>query len=589
MTSHPDATAFENTRWVLGGVCLVAASLFPFYSVASRDALQQMFALGMLGLASLLFGMSAIASAPLLLLAASIVVMASAPHAYWGGQIAGVAGLLLAGVAAHVGAQSLRKPALLPWLLLGIVIAAFCNAAEGLLQWFGLVPGVSPWVIEPERRGIAFGAFRQPNLFATFICVGAVCALWLVELRRLTETMAWFLLLVLVFAVSASGSRSGAIELLALAGAGCVWHRQQSVAITRLMMGQLVLFALATYALPVAAAWHGFDFVSGVARVANASQDARFLVWRNAVALIWERPWLGWGWLEMGYGHYVTVFQHRFPELLDHAHNLFLQVAVEFGLPAALALISTLLWLIFRGRPWRTRLDRGMTLLAHDLRHHTAGMPDPAHHAPRSRQFAWAILLTIGIHSMLELPLWSAGFLFLAGLAIGFLMPLPTPHSSRGSYPVWAPRIAGLCTVGLIALASVAWMQFASVDRIYKVPFNDRVAQRTALAAASDAWLFRSQVDFVAIGLVKVTQQNAPEIRQKAEKLLHFAAEPHVLVPLLASLRVLNDAGALQFHAERFCRAFPAAYVRWKLEPAKQPMHAAVGALLPPACDQKTP
>ena len=223
MTSKPDATNFENIRWVLGAVCLVAAWLFPFYSVASRDAMQQMFALGMLGLASLLFGMSAIASLPLLLLAAAILVMASAPHVYWGGQIAGVAGLLLAGVAAHVGAQSHRKPALLPWLLLGIVIAAFCNAAEGLLQWFGLVPGLSPWVIEPERRGIAFGAFRQPNLFATFICVGAVSALWLVELRRLTETMAWFLLVVLVFAVAASGSRSGAIELLALAVAGCVW------------------------------------------------------------------------------------------------------------------------------------------------------------------------------------------------------------------------------------------------------------------------------------------------------------------------------------------------------------------------------
>ena len=586
MTSKPDATNFENIRWVLGAVCLVAAWLFPFYSVASRDAMQQMFALGMFSLASLLFGMSAIASLPLLLLAAAILVMASAPHVYWGGQIAGVAGLLLAGVAAHVGAQSHRKPALLPWLLLGIVIAAFCNAAEGLLQWFGLVPGLSPWVIEPERRGIAFGAFRQPNLFATFICVGAVSALWLVELRRLTETMAWFLLVVLVFAVAASGSRSGAIELLALAVAGCVWRRQQSVAITRLMVGQLFLFALATYALPVAAAWHGFDFVSGVARVANAGQDARFLVWRNAAALIREQPWSGWGWLEMGYGHYVTVFQNRFPELLGHAHNLFLQVAVEFGVPAALALMGALIWLVFRGRPCRTRLDRGMTLLAHDLRRDTEGMPDPVHHATPTRQFAWAILLMIGIHSMLELPLWSAGFLFLAGLAIGFLMPLPTPNSRRGGYPVWASRIAGLCAAGLIAIAGVAWIQFAKVNQIYKVPFNDRVAQRAALAAASDAWLFRAQIDFVAIGLVEVTQQNAPEIRQKAEKLLHFAAEPQVIVPLLASLRYLNDAGALQFHAERFCRAFPAAYVRWKQEPVNQAIPAAVGARLPPACDQ---
>ena len=597
MRFNLDTASLDKVRWGLGGFCLVAAWLFPFYSVVSRDVLQQLFALGMFGLAALLLGMSAIARLPLIVLVLSMVAMALSPNAYLGGHIAGLAGLLLAGMAAHVGARAYRQPTGLPWLLIAIVIAAFCNGAEGLLQWFGLVSDLSPWVIEPERRGVAYGAFRQPNLFATFVCVGVVCAMWLVEIRRLTEIMAWFLLVVLVFAVAASGSRSGALGLVALALAGLIWRKQQSAAVTRLMVGQLFVFALATLVLPIAAKGHGFDFVSGAARVASATQDARIVVWRNAVDLILERPWAGWGWLELGYGHYVTVFQHRFGELLGHTHNFFLQIAVEFGMPAAFALLSATIWLLFRGRPWQARLVPSVS--ASDTDHSkdesqgTNVFPDRSYStsisASPSRQFAWSILLLIGIHSMLELPLWYPGFLFLGGLAVGFLMPAPMLVSHHGSYSRWSARLAALCALGLIALAVVAWLQFAKVEQIAKAPFGDRAAQRAAVAAASDAWLFRGHVDFAAMGLVDVTAQNALDVRQRAEKLLHFSAEPQVILPLLASLKLLGDTSAMQFHAERFCRAFPAAYARWRQGAGGEAIEVAPVRLPQQSCDQVKP
>ena len=597
MRSNPGTPSFGNLRWGVGGLCLVAAWLFPFHSAVTRDAPQQFFALGMLGLASMLFGMSAIARFPLIALAAFLVIMGVSPSAYGGAKVVGLAGLLLAGVAAHVGARVYRQPDRLVWLLVAIVIAAFCNAAEGLLQWFGLVADLLQWVVEPERRGIAFGAFRQPNLFATFVCVGMVCTMWLVELRRLTQFMAWFLLVVMVFAVAASGSRSGALELVALALAGLVWRKQQSVAVTRLMVGQLFVFGLATLALPVAAKWHGFDFVSGASRVANATQDARFVIWRNALDLILERPWFGWGWLEFGYGHYVTVFPHRFGEVLGQAHNFYLQVAVEFGLPVALALLSATLWFVFRGRPWQARLETSIADNPRDERQKFQGAPTLTHTAilsagaspSPSRQFAWAILMLIGIHSMLEFPLWYPGFLFLTGLAVGFLMPAPTLASFGSGYSYWSTQVARLCAAGLVALAVVAGLQCAKVEPIAKAPFGDRPAQRAAVAAASDAWLFSGHVDFAAMGLVDVTAQNALDVRQRAEKLLHFSAEPPVIVPLLASLKLLGDTSAMQFHAERFCRAFPVAYARWRQGAGGEEIQVSSARLPQPSCDQVKP
>ena len=78
-------------------------------------------------------------------------------------------------------------------------------------------------------------------------------------------------------------------------------------------------------------------------------------------------------------------------------------------------------------------------------------------------------------------------------------------------------------------------------------------------------------------------------MRQRTEKLLHFSAEPPVIVPLLASLKLLGDTSAIQFHAERFCRAFPAAYARWRQGAGGEAIEVAPVRLPQQSCDQVKP
>ncbi len=547
---------FAHSRSGLGVLCVMSAFLFPFYESASRDALQQMFALAMLPIAAVLFGLSAIPLAATCVLAATVTLMALAPSAYWGGHIASIAALLLLTVACHLGANLQRHSARLQWLLVAISAAAVINAAEGLLQWFGLASNLWPWVIEPEARGRAFGVFRQPNLFATFLSIGVICTIWLVQLRRVSEAMAWFLLLGITYALTASGSRVGVLELGSLAAAGMVWSRQQRAVITRLMVGPLVMAGLATLTLPFAAKWHGFGFSSALNRAANAGQDLRLVLWSNVLDLIRDRPWTGWGWQEIAYGHYVTIFEHRSSEMVGNAHNLPLQIAVEFGVPVALAFFGLLGWGVCVGKPWRI-----------DGAEEREGVVFES-----GRQFAWAMLLSVGIHSMLEFPLWYAGFLFLTGIAAGYLLPLGAIAKYSVNYRVWSPRIASVGAVLLIALSVVAWQQFAKVVLVSKTPFNVRQAKVDALAYATDAWLFRGYLDFVELGLIEVTPENASDVRIRAEKLLHLSAEPAVIRPLLLSLWYLGDTEAWRFHAERFCRAFPSTYQRWAKDNNTHPM-----------------
>ena len=560
-------------KYFLGSLCILFAYIFSSSEGGYSDALQQMLALALLSMASLFFGLSVLSPIVTTVFVGGIFLIMLTPNPYLGRSLTGISGLVLASLACQTGAYLRRKPDVLLWLLFAVAAAAFINAVEGLLQWFGLVGELYRWVPEPEQRGIAYGALRQPNLFATLLCVGSVCTVWLFHRRLLSLFMSWTMVSVLMFAVAASGSRTGLLEVLALAVLALLWRKQYRFAVTGLMAGQSLVLALAMLILPIAARWHGFGFTSGLVRVAKTGQDARLEIWSDTLHMIAQHPWFGWGWREMGYGHYVTLFNHRFDGLLEHSHNLFLQIAVEFGLPVAVLFFGGLLWLIFHAEPWKFGSNPRNSLLEPEL----------------DRQFAWAILLLIvGIHSMLEYPLWYAGFLFLTGVFVGYLLPVIESTMASKKYGIWSKRMGALSAALMVCLASVGWQQYAKVLLIYKTPFTANQQERhnailAAINGASDAWMFREYLDFTRIGLSTVTPENASDVRQRAEELLHFSAEPKVIEPLLESLWYLNDTNAWLFHAGRFCRAFPAEFQRWRQTNANLPL-SHIAEKLPEAC-----
>lgn len=568
VTTTSDSTPLQIARYGLGMLCLITTWAHG-KGIAGQDYVQYITTLFLLSCAVLLFGAQSVLPKFVCAWYVALLIMLGADSTYLAAHIAGLAGLLLAGSAVHMGQHSRYPSTGLPWILTGITIAAVVNALEGLLQWFGLADALWQLMIVPGARGVAFGTFRQPNLFATFLNIGIIATLWLVHLRRLTQAMAWFLVFLQVFAVAASGSRTGSLEIVALALVGLWLARHQRAAITRLMLGAALFLAVAMVVLPVAAQLHGFGFATSVERAAGTGQDTRLLIWHNTLALISQHPWFGWGWREMAYAHYSTLITPKFHDLLNHAHNLPLQLAVEFGVPVALAFCATALWAIYKGQPWKRVITDNY------------GEASPESH----RVFAWLILLDIvGLHSMLEFPLWYAGFLFLAGWATGYLLPPVPARWADSLYNRIAPRAVAAIAIGLIALTAVAWRQYADVIMMGSAPFNDRAAQREALKYGAHAELFRGYVDFSELNLTDVTPDNALAVRKKAEKLLHFSPEPAVIRPLLLSLWYLHDVDALRFHVQRFCQKYPSAFERWSADFADHPMRAATG-LTPTQCN----
>ncbi|HYD74574.1 PglL family O-oligosaccharyltransferase [Ramlibacter sp.] len=551
------AETVRRVRPWAGGFLLAAALLYPFASPPSGVVRFDLFATAMLALAAGCWGPGAMRRASVLFLALACAVLFFHRGPYPGPALLATGAGLLAVLALH-GASGLQKDdRSLAAFLLALLAGAIANALEGLLQYFGLAWHLHPWVVESLERGIAFGVFRQTNLFAVLLVLASVAAAWALARGLLSQAMAWIACGVLQFAIAASASRIAGLAVLAVAAGAVALLRGASHArARRLLTLQPVLYVSAAVIVPWLAALHGFEPRSIQERFAGLGSDSRLVLWGNAIDMALLRPWTGWGWGEFGFAHYEALLPLRFgggEQLLDHAHNLVLHVAVELGLPAAVAVAVGLVWLGLRA--WR-RARR-----------------EPAAAYP-------ALMLGVLVmHSMVELPLWTPTHLFLAALAAGWFVAVP-------SAPQGTARGLSAMAILLACGAVLASRQYAAVAAIYDPQERrSREAQQAVIAAAEGSFLFRGQVDFARMAGMVPDDRNAPEVFALARQLLHFSAEPVVITRLVESAWLLGRHEEAQHHAQRLSRAFPRRYEAWlaQLRAQRPPLAAWLAAQGRPA------
>ena len=453
----------------------------------------------------------------------------------WTGEAVALVGACLliylwAGLAGMAGGRA----ALIDAVAMAWLVAAAASAAMGLIQYFGVAERFAPWV-SLSSAGEAIGNLRQRNQFATLTVIGMAASLWLVP-RRLSPRAALVLMAWLAIGNAATTSRTGLAEIILLALLAFVWpgaRRQRAL----LWLGALCAYALAALALPMLLeAATGIDGNALWQRVAAAdSCSSRRVLWTNVLHLIAQQPWLGWGWGELDYAHFITLYEGpRFCDILDNAHSLPLHLAVELGIPAALLACAALLWAVLCTRPWREC--------------------EPA------RQMAWAVLVVIGVHSLLEYPLWYGPFQMAAGLCLGILWP------RRGAQTdgLLGRATAGALAVSLAAVCAYAAWDYHRVSQIY-LPVESRAAafQDDPLPMIRKSWLFRNQARFAELTITSVSRANAPWVHDTALALLHYSPEPRVIEKLIESETLLCLDQEATGHLQRLRAAFPEAYDAW--------------------------
>ena len=446
-------------------------------------------------------------------------------------------------------------------LVIGAWLAvAALSAVIALAQYFGLSQSASPWISQTQA-GEAFANLRQRNQFATLTSIGLLALLALVAgsgealpQARGRRAPAWAYLAAVLLAVgnAASNSRTGLLQWLLIALLAAWWVLPGRRRLLLFALQALLAYAVAVVTLPWLLEWATGVRSGGLfGRLAEAPGcESRKILWSNVLRLIAEKPWLGWGWGELDYAHFITLYPgalgERFCQILDNAHNLPLHLAVELGLPVALAACAGALWLVWRAQPWRET--------------------DPL------RQAAWGVLAVIGLHSLLEYPLWYGPFQIAVALCAGLLWTTPAAvaasrgnsqrkYQSKRPFTHYLHASAAIITIATLVTAAVSYHH---VSQIYLPPSERSAAYRAdTLNKIQGSWLFRNPARFAELSMTPLTPENAAAMHEMAVGLLHYSPEPRIIEKLIESAVMLGrDDEALQYLA-RYRAAFPLEHARW--------------------------
>ena len=436
--------------------------------------------------------------------------------------------------------------------LYGWVVASAVSATIGLTQYFGWSELGGNHIAEAPA-GVAFANLRQRNLFASLINIGLATFILLFKNEQgkpslnqphliLGRYIHFGALAVLAMALAASNSRTGSLQLLILMFLALYWNRKSWKLNATLWAFASIIYWCAAFELPqLSEMMTGHKSIGLIDRIReDTGCGNRSVLWSNVLHLIAQKPWFGWGWGELDYAHFITLYpSERFCDILDNAHNLPLHLAVELGVPIALVLCGVVGWLVWRAKPWSE--------------------------SHPTRQLAWAVLAVIGLHSMLEYPLWYGPFQLTVVLCVWMLYAIPAKHLEQRH--VWALPFeirVSAASVLLVVCAYAAW-DYWRISQIYIAPEKRAAAYRTdTLAKIQSSWLFQNQVKFAELTITELTPANAERMYELALGLLHFSPEPRVVQKLIASATMLGKDTEAVYYLQRFKAAFPKEYAQWK-------------------------
>jgi O-antigen ligase len=436
------------------------------------------------------------------------------------------------------------------WLTRCAAIAALGSCVFAALQMLGLDETV-PGVVRRAGSSRLTGNVAQSNQFADLLWVAVIGVAWLVAVRRAHWAAGLAVVVVLEFFAVTSGSRTVWLYVgLSAAAAGmAAWRGNGNEVRRRLAIG-LIGIALAQVAISLVMSASGVltavNVTSSEGRGDSAESNAqRLWFWRSGVAIAAEHPLLG-----VGAGRLAGALRERTLTSADaprhgadaHAHNLFVQVAAELGIPAAIALAVGL----------------GGWLLV--------GLRGP----PLSASAVAALVMSgvMLIHANLEHPF---SYLYVLALFGVVAAQVPTPGFALPSglrRPTLPPQILRIVSFALIVAGIAAYISYMPVERATQVlrrqvgagapPHPDQ--ELAARLNAVQPW--SPYVDFAeTIGLmVSVPNEStALELASRCERAVAFGPTPFLLARCAADLQVARQRERAADFARSLCRLYPEA------------------------------
>jgi O-antigen ligase len=252
------------------------------------------------------------------------------------------------------------------WLVIAVLIGTLAAVLLGALQVGSADPLNSPWYLyRRTNHGFATGFFANSNHMATLLVISVPLLFALIgDLRKRAR----------------KASAGSAVFLLGAAGALVLFVGIfLNGSLAALLLGLPVLLISAAMLMPEGKRMRGAAVVIALLSVAailavyltplqgkllasnQTSVHSRQTMWSNTVSAIGDHALVG-----TGLGSFPDVYAQYEDQaavtgtFVNHAHNDYLEIALETGLPGVLILAMFLLWWASRAATvWRSaRVDR---------------------------------------------------------------------------------------------------------------------------------------------------------------------------------------------------------------------------------------
>ncbi|HYQ93582.1 MAG TPA: Wzy polymerase domain-containing protein [Burkholderiales bacterium] len=285
-------------------------------------------------------------------------------------------------------------------------------AASGFLQLYH-TPLFAGIVLLAQPLNAMFGLIGQPNNFADYLGIALLSVALLHSREVLGAVPACLMALLIASGMALSGSRTSWVYIVInLVFIPLLLRRDSPKAAGKVL--RVAAFAFVVFSLVQVLNLYTDVFTGPEGRPYSAGERFVRYLWSdnasggriraqlflNAWLMFLSNPILGVGFGEYGWRGFELSMNLPGPVIaggLDrHSHNLFLQLLGETGIAGFLCVAVPLaLWLY--QMPWRQL--------------------SPA------RCWVLGVLAIIGVHSMLEFPLWHASFLGVFALLLGLASP----------------------------------------------------------------------------------------------------------------------------------------------------------------------
>jgi O-antigen ligase len=443
----------------------------------------------------------------------------------------------------------LGLPTVATALAVFLLVGAELNTLAGILQHYRWNTFLSPFVTVKSSSAV-YGNTAQPNHYADYLALGLISLGLLYVRQSLRIWQATLLALPVLFVMVLSGSRSSWLYLLFASGLAFLWQRRDK-SLRPLWYFSLLLvlgFGLMHFVVQIPWLAGASGSITTTERLLgdNASGRIRVHLWREAALIFTQFPLLGAGFGQFAFQHLQLAAELRNPAisgLYNNAHNLVLQIAAEAGLAGVAVLLGTLgLWF------WQS-VVRGVQFTLYHW-------------------WGYAILAVLGIHSLLEYPLWYAYFIAVAAIMLGIFDTTTHRLELRA---VGRVSVAMMLLLGVLSLGQElrGYQRLESALALRGTAAKDPAfvqRKRDELMAVHEYPMLRSYAELFFANMMEPGADHLKEKYELNERALHFIPTATVAYHQAWLLALSDRPAEARAQLERAIWAYPADHATARTE-----------------------